>query len=38
MRKGATDADDLKLVSVSKPSTETAKFAEWIYVDIFGKA
>jgi len=29
-------ADDLKLVSVFKPSTDTAKFAERIYVDLFG--
>jgi NitT/TauT family transport system substrate-binding protein len=29
-------ADDLKLVSVFKPSTDTAKFAERIYVDVFG--
>jgi len=29
--------DDLKLISVFKPSTDTAKFAERIYVDIFGK-
>jgi NitT/TauT family transport system substrate-binding protein len=28
-------ADDLKAVSVFKPSTDTAKFAERIYVDIF---
>ena len=28
-------ADDLKLVSVFKPSTNTAKFAERIYVDVF---
>jgi NitT/TauT family transport system substrate-binding protein len=28
-------ADDLKVVSVFKPSTDTAKFAERIYVDIF---
>jgi NitT/TauT family transport system substrate-binding protein len=28
-------ADDLKLVSVFKPSTDTAKFAERIYVDLF---
>jgi NitT/TauT family transport system substrate-binding protein len=28
-------ADDLKEVSVFKPSTDTAKFAERIYVDIF---
>jgi NitT/TauT family transport system substrate-binding protein len=28
-------ADDLKLVSVFKPSTDTAKFAERIYVDVF---
>jgi NitT/TauT family transport system substrate-binding protein len=28
-------ADDLKTVSVFKPSTDTAKFAERIYVDIF---
>jgi NitT/TauT family transport system substrate-binding protein len=31
-----TYADDLKLVSVFKPSTDTAKFAERIYVDVFG--
>jgi NitT/TauT family transport system substrate-binding protein len=29
-------ADDLKLVFVFKPSTDTAKFAERIYVDVFG--
>ena len=29
-------ADDLKSVSVFKPSTDTAKFAEKIYVDVFG--
>jgi NitT/TauT family transport system substrate-binding protein len=29
-------ADDLKLVSVFKPSTGTTKFAERIYVDVFG--
>jgi NitT/TauT family transport system substrate-binding protein len=29
-------ADDLKIVSVFKPSTDTAKFAERIYVDVFG--
>jgi NitT/TauT family transport system substrate-binding protein len=29
-------ADDLKLVSVFKQSTDTAKFAERIYVDVFG--
>jgi NitT/TauT family transport system substrate-binding protein len=29
-------ADDLKAVSVFKPSTDTAKFAERIYVDVFG--
>jgi NitT/TauT family transport system substrate-binding protein len=29
-------ADDLKLVSVFKPTTNTAKFAERIYVDVFG--
>jgi NitT/TauT family transport system substrate-binding protein len=28
-------ADDLKLVSVFKPSTDTLKFAERIYVDVF---
>jgi NitT/TauT family transport system substrate-binding protein len=28
-------ADDLKLVSVFKPGTDTAKFAERIYVDVF---
>jgi NitT/TauT family transport system substrate-binding protein len=28
-------ADDLKLVSVFKPSTDTTKFAERIYVDLF---
>ena len=31
-------ADDLKLVSVFKPSTDTAKFAERIYVDVFGRS
>jgi NitT/TauT family transport system substrate-binding protein len=29
-------ADDLKTVSVFKPSTDTTKFAEKIYVDVFG--
>ncbi len=29
-------ADDLKLVSVFKQSTDTTKFAERIYVDVFG--
>ncbi|MBX9647495.1 MAG: ABC transporter substrate-binding protein, partial [Xanthobacteraceae bacterium] len=29
-------ADDLKSVSVFKPGTDTAKFAERIYVDVFG--
>ena len=29
-------ADDLKSVSVFKPSTDTEKFAERIYVDVFG--
>jgi NitT/TauT family transport system substrate-binding protein len=29
-------ADDLKAVSVFKPGTDTAKFAERIYVDVFG--
>jgi NitT/TauT family transport system substrate-binding protein len=29
-------ADDLKLVSVFKPSTDTTKFAERVYVDLFG--
>ena len=29
-------ADDLKTVSVFKPGTDTAKFAEKIYVDVFG--
>jgi NitT/TauT family transport system substrate-binding protein len=29
-------ADDLKSVSVFKPSTDTAKFAERIYADVFG--
>jgi NitT/TauT family transport system substrate-binding protein len=29
-------ADDLKLVSVFKPSTDSAKFAERVYVDVFG--
>jgi NitT/TauT family transport system substrate-binding protein len=29
-------ADDLKTVSVFKPSTDTTKFAERIYVDVFG--
>jgi NitT/TauT family transport system substrate-binding protein len=28
-------ADDLKLVSVIKQSTDTAKFADKIYVDVF---
>ncbi len=28
-------ADDLKVISVFKPSTDTAKFAERIYVDVF---
>jgi len=28
-------ADDLKTVSVFKPSTDTAKFAERICVDVF---
>ena len=28
-------ADDLKAISVFKPSTDTAKFAERIYVDVF---
>ena len=28
-------ADDLKVISVFKPSTDTAKFAERIYVDLF---
>jgi NitT/TauT family transport system substrate-binding protein len=28
-------ADDLKLVSVFKPSTDTAKFAERVCVDVF---
>jgi NitT/TauT family transport system substrate-binding protein len=32
------NADDLKLVSVFKPSTDTAKLAERIYVDVFGNA
>jgi NitT/TauT family transport system substrate-binding protein len=31
-----TYADDLKRVSVFKQSTDTAKFAERIYVDVFG--
>jgi hypothetical protein len=35
---GRTDADDLKLVSVFKPNTDTAKLAERIYVDVFDKA
>jgi NitT/TauT family transport system substrate-binding protein len=29
-------ADDLKLVSVFKPNTDTAKFAERIYANVFG--
>jgi NitT/TauT family transport system substrate-binding protein len=29
-------ADDLKKVAVFKPGTDTAKFAERIYVDLFG--
>ena len=29
-------ADDLKLVSVFKPSTDTTKFAERIYANVFG--
>ena len=29
-------AEDLKKVAVFKPSTDTAKFAERIYVDVFG--
>jgi NitT/TauT family transport system substrate-binding protein len=29
-------ADDLKLVSVFKPTTDTARFAERIYVNLFG--
>ncbi len=29
-------AEDLKLVSVFKPSTDTTRFAERIYVDVFG--
>ncbi len=29
-------ADDLKLVSVFKPSTDTSRFAERIYADVFG--
>jgi NitT/TauT family transport system substrate-binding protein len=33
---GKTDADDLKLVSVFKPSADTAEFAERIYDDVFG--
>ena len=28
-------ADDLKAISVFKPTTDTAKFAERIYVDVF---
>jgi NitT/TauT family transport system substrate-binding protein len=32
---GKTDADDLKLVSAFRPGTDTAKFAERIYVDVF---
>jgi hypothetical protein len=32
---GKTDADDLKLVSVFKPGTDAAKFAERTYVDVF---
>jgi hypothetical protein len=34
---GKTDADDLKRVSLFKPGTDTAKFAERIYVDVFDK-
>ncbi|MBO4228461.1 hypothetical protein [Bradyrhizobium neotropicale] len=34
---GKTDADDLKRVSVLKPGTDRAKFAERIYVDVFDK-
>jgi NitT/TauT family transport system substrate-binding protein len=29
-------ADDLKVVSVIKQSTDTTKFADKIYVDVFG--
>ncbi len=32
---GKTDADDLNRVSVLKPGTDSAKFAERIYVDVF---
>jgi NitT/TauT family transport system substrate-binding protein len=34
-RELRTYADDLKAISVFKPSTDTAKFAERIYVDVF---
>jgi hypothetical protein len=33
---GKTDAGDLKLVAVFKPSMDTVKFAERIHVDVFG--
>lgn len=29
-------ADDLKLVSVFKPSTDTTKFAERVYANVLG--
>jgi NitT/TauT family transport system substrate-binding protein len=28
-------ADDLKVISVFKPTTDTARFAERIYADVF---
>jgi hypothetical protein len=34
---GKTDAGDLKRFSLFKPGTDTAKFAERIYVDVFDK-
>jgi hypothetical protein len=34
---GKTDAVDLKRVSVFRPGTDTAKFAERNYVDVFDK-
>jgi hypothetical protein len=34
---GKTDADDPKRVSVFKSGTDTVKFAERIYVDVFDK-
>ena len=34
-RELKTYADELKQVSVFKPSTDTAKFAERIYADVF---